>query len=638
MSSSGVLNPWQFCIGSAYQSIASKPVSYFHRELGYFSIDQDRSFSLNKSKLGTLNLPPDCMHLDINLNVGFEEWKDLPNVQQHLDSLLHWILLNKEKMTFKDLGLNVDFVTSRGNLARMLNVLSGKDKKGWTLLATRYRGTIYLSHVEADNDQDLSPFGWRVCYWGKRFELEVTKMDWSGTSECDQDKKKHGPIKAYPGFFSVVRFQLENHTIVLRAEVDAQTPSTGDQGSEYVELKVTTETIIHAEWAFKQRRLVPWWCQSIVSGTPLIVYGVRDYDGHVRNIDGIRTEEIPKYVGQENLDKDKYLFVLSEMLSWIKNDVCVVDHQVYTIQWNPNAKELGITANLSHGNDSNKFLRDWYVTDMEDYYASSRAQVQRNSTDYEPRGYINPVDRSSPSPSAGFREDSFSKSDRKGRAKETRKEDRKIERVREGLKESWPRRNEKVAQTFEDPRSHYENRANEAIDWTTDEPYMGDRKMMNSGERGDRYRLSEPQGLHERFLESTVSETVDSKRRSKGKGWVEFNTISDQEARKEARSRRRPRSPEDERCDSYVQIRRSSYPLNYKRRRSDEECIPRRRREVQDQLHRKIARERSGRKPSDSPRSGSSDSRFVSPSRNVPLSSDTRVKRAERDNVMPNYR
>ena len=27
-----------------------------------------------------------------------------PNVQQHLDSLLHWILLNKEKMTFKDLG------------------------------------------------------------------------------------------------------------------------------------------------------------------------------------------------------------------------------------------------------------------------------------------------------------------------------------------------------------------------------------------------------------------------------------------------------------------------------------------------------------------------------------------------------
>ena len=34
--------------------------------------------------------------------------------------------------------------------------------------------------------------------------------------------ERHGPLKAYPGFFSVVRFQLENHRIALRAEVDAE--------------------------------------------------------------------------------------------------------------------------------------------------------------------------------------------------------------------------------------------------------------------------------------------------------------------------------------------------------------------------------------------------------------------------------
>ena len=113
-------------------------------------------------------------------------------------------------------------MTSRGNLARILNVLSGKENKSWTLLATRYRHTIYLSHVEA-NEGHLSTYGRRILYWGKRFEVAVTKTDSNGKSDCDHGAEKYGPIKAYPGFYSVVRFQLQNHTILLRAEVDAQT-------------------------------------------------------------------------------------------------------------------------------------------------------------------------------------------------------------------------------------------------------------------------------------------------------------------------------------------------------------------------------------------------------------------------------
>ena len=113
-------------------------------------------------------------------------------------------------------------MTSRGNLARILNVLSGKENKSWTLLATRYRHTIYLSHVEAEEGH-LSSYGRRILYWGKRFEVAVTKTGSNGKSDFDQAAEKYGPIKAYPGVYSVVRFQLQNHTILLRAEVDAQT-------------------------------------------------------------------------------------------------------------------------------------------------------------------------------------------------------------------------------------------------------------------------------------------------------------------------------------------------------------------------------------------------------------------------------
>ena len=104
MASGGNQDCCQFCINSAYNCIISRPVNYLHRELGFFHVDADRTFSQNKSELGTLNLPPDCQQLDLDLNVGFGEWKNPPNVQQHLDSLLFWILCNKEKMTFEDLG------------------------------------------------------------------------------------------------------------------------------------------------------------------------------------------------------------------------------------------------------------------------------------------------------------------------------------------------------------------------------------------------------------------------------------------------------------------------------------------------------------------------------------------------------
>ena len=83
---------------SAWQPTTNDRARYSHSELGHFSIDGERYFLHNKSKLGTLNLPRDLRNLDIDLNTGFEQWRDLPNVQQHLDSILYWILLNKESL------------------------------------------------------------------------------------------------------------------------------------------------------------------------------------------------------------------------------------------------------------------------------------------------------------------------------------------------------------------------------------------------------------------------------------------------------------------------------------------------------------------------------------------------------------
>lgn len=145
-----------------------------------------------------------------------------------------------------------------------------------------------------------------------------------------------------------------------------------------MELKVTTETIVRAPWAFERKRLIPWWCQSIISGTPLIVYGIRDYNGHVTSIEHAKTDDIPDRVGRENLDPEKYLMFLSDILTWIKGIVSVEDTaSVYVFQWDPNAPDRGLTANALLRDVENTFLPEWYVREMEDYFKLAGEQRQR---------------------------------------------------------------------------------------------------------------------------------------------------------------------------------------------------------------------------------------------------------------------
>ncbi|KAJ7382161.1 hypothetical protein OS493_036712 [Desmophyllum pertusum] len=179
--------------------------------------------------------------------------------------------------------------------------------------------------------------------------------------------------------------------IALRAEIDAQTQVNDEQqippSTNYVELKVATQNIISAPQIFNQKRLVPSWCQSIVSGTPLIVYGIRDEYGHVKSIQQVKTDHIPDRVGQNILNKDKYLMFLSEMLSWIKSIVSEGVAAVYEFQWDSNAPGRGVTAeslqNESDGDtalhDANSFLPEWYVDEMEGYFMRKQWQSPHTS-------------------------------------------------------------------------------------------------------------------------------------------------------------------------------------------------------------------------------------------------------------------
>ena len=238
---------------------------------------------------------------------------------------------------------------------------------------------------------------------------------------------------------------------------------------DYVELKVTTENIVRATWAFKRKRLVPWWCQSIISGTPLIVYGIRDYDGHVKRIQHVRTDEIPDEVGHENLDKDGCLMFLSDVLSWMKDIVFEEDTMaVYTFQWDPNAPANGVTVSPLRDTQST-FLPDWYLNEMEDYFASLCDQRQ-------------------------------SKGQKRKMEDESQNKDRKegMKDMRKRLEESWPRTTESGKSDYHEniqrrnlshptTRRSYDDRdrgkATQVL--SHDTPHEGRRPKRESSQRGD---------------------------------------------------------------------------------------------------------------------------------------------------------
>ena len=404
-----------------------------------------------------------------------------------------------------------------------------------------------------------------------------------------------------------------------------------------MELKVTTETIVRAYWAFNQKRLVPWWCQSVVAGTPFIVYGIRDYNGYVKTIQGIRTDEIPDRVGLENLDKDKYLLFLSDMLSWIKNTVCAEeDGTVCMIEWDPNTQGTGVTAKVLPRDEDNAFLRDWYVNEMEDYYA----EQQRSSQNHVPRAPI-PHDRRSPClATTGHEKRRLLEPDWIGKeeteeVEETQRDwqEMKMDLMNRRLEESWPRATTSVFQSVDDLRFQQESLSEESSDWTTRTPNAQERSMRGlemprSREKGAQYRQSRSSGFCDSDYERTTprrwskSEAVERGERKR-----EFS-----KPRKEDRDRKRRISQlaEDEKFDRDQQtskFRSSLSPFSRGNRRKTFDGTRTGGRKGQDQL-RMRNRAQSGRKAE-----GSRPwrSRAESPSCDERLSSNEGVKRVKRD-------
>lgn len=153
--------------------------------VGHFSVNQDRQFIPDQSNLKYIKLPPSNQPIHFDLNEGYDTVQHKPAhaESEKLDHILQFILLNRKKLATRyvnpervDKLLNVDIICFRGKL-RMLMCTPYENRDGWSLLATKWKGNIYLcghmTEQERLKKQNETEESKKICSYGFKFEQFV---------------------------------------------------------------------------------------------------------------------------------------------------------------------------------------------------------------------------------------------------------------------------------------------------------------------------------------------------------------------------------------------------------------------------------------------------------------------------------
>lgn len=126
--------------------------------VGYFSVDGDRNYMPTGINCKYVKMPKPGTRVQFDLNEGYQRVIKKPPsaANEKLDHLLTFISQNLSKLTSHDdttvQKLTADIVCFRG-LLRLLMCTPYEDKDGWSILASRYQGTIYLCAHETDENR-----------------------------------------------------------------------------------------------------------------------------------------------------------------------------------------------------------------------------------------------------------------------------------------------------------------------------------------------------------------------------------------------------------------------------------------------------------------------------------------------------
>ncbi|XP_026206498.1 decapping and exoribonuclease protein [Anabas testudineus] len=337
-------------------------------EVGCFSLDSERRF-FNDSRQMRYYVEPD-RNPYFDLRDGYKDRfiKRDDSVKEKLDHILRWIVANRSKLnsraaTSSSFAFDVDFVTWRGHLTKLLTT-PYETREGWLLAVTRFRGTLYMSELETEaarrERENRTERHEEMMYWGYKFE-QYTCAD-----NIHSLPDSGGVVNTNEAFCTVVQTRLADHRLLFSGEVDCRDKDPGAPAPPtcYMELKTSAEICTPKQRSnFHRFKLLKWWAQSFLPGVPRVVAGFRDHEGVVVSVETFHISKISHLIKNEyNCWKPTVCMnFCCDFLSFVKRVATEENPSVvYLFSWEPHRD---VTYSI-HRDSQYSFLPQWYIEEM----------------------------------------------------------------------------------------------------------------------------------------------------------------------------------------------------------------------------------------------------------------------------------
>ncbi|POM63591.1 Rai-1 like protein [Phytophthora palmivora] len=288
------LSSQQFLIPRVHELSRQERVSLSKpQEIAYYSKNADNDVRFDRSNLLLMSLL--VQQIGANLLDGFEEFTSKDETDPAAPPAPIAPLLAALKHFQGDRIREMPhFVTYRNNLNKIMGT-PYNSKNEWTFDVEKRDGCVYLDvrRTQQDIDSNRNPHEnqRRGAFAGRRFEIYATHPKSSDPHGNEQRK-----VNEDEEFCSISAMTLGDKRLIVAAEIDCYDDKgiQVDGKREYVELK--TFRLLQCEkdqFVFERFKLLAFWIQSFLVGTPKIVCAFRNDDFQVRKLQSFHVTEIP---------------------------------------------------------------------------------------------------------------------------------------------------------------------------------------------------------------------------------------------------------------------------------------------------------------------------------------------------------
>ncbi|CCG21015.1 hypothetical protein CORT_0A06290 [Candida orthopsilosis Co 90-125] len=269
-------------------------------------------------------LPDSKVDTRIDLQSGFKNFKKISEEANMSDfePLLNAIM-QYERDEFSD-RIGGDVITFRGIMTRLMSIPYNL-QDALDLVIVPFDGQLFINfnnevELKRRKDQDdrlrqTSPkekyeYIKKCEYSGYKFETVATiPHPWKDVSRKCIDSRHKKPVNNYEQFLSVIKTGIGPVKLVLAGEIDCCwdyiPEKTSSSLSHYVELKTNKVIDSPPQILNFEKKLFKTWCQCFLMGVGKVIYGFRDDQFILRNVEIYQTEEIPMLIKDNPLNNLK---------------------------------------------------------------------------------------------------------------------------------------------------------------------------------------------------------------------------------------------------------------------------------------------------------------------------------------------